>query len=194
MSADDYMMGSQQERWGYVQGVYDTYGALVRQGHAADPQLTAAVNGITDCAAKVSVNELEQTFTTWLELNPDRWNEKMPALFLAALGTYGVLAYSVSQRSHEIGIRMAVGAQPKEVVRMIARQGVTLGIVGLVIGGLLTLPLIGLLNSLLQGLSTVKPLTLVSIGSLLFAVTVVASLVPANRAAAIDPVRTLRDE
>ena len=86
MSADDYMMGSQQERWGYVQGVYDTYGALVRQGHAADPQLTAAVNGITDCAAKVSVNELEQTFTTWLELNSDRWNEKMPALFLAALG------------------------------------------------------------------------------------------------------------
>ena len=67
------------------------------------------------------------------------------ALFLAALGTYGVLAYSVSQRSHEIGIRMAVGAQPKEVVRMIARQGVTLGIVGLVIGGLLTLPLIGTL-------------------------------------------------
>ena len=116
------------------------------------------------------------------------------ALLLAALGTYGVMAYSVSQRSHEIGIRMAVGARPREVVRMIARQGITLGIVGLVLGGLMTLPLIGLLNSLLQGLTTVKPLTLVSIASVLFAVTVIASLVPASHAASVDPVRTLRDE
>jgi len=85
MSADDYMMGSQQERWGFVQGVYDTYGAIVRLDHVADPKLTAAVKGITNCAAKVSVNELEQTFTTWLDSNPDRWNEKMPTLFLAAI-------------------------------------------------------------------------------------------------------------
>jgi len=116
------------------------------------------------------------------------------ALLLASLGTYGVLAYSVSQRGHEIGIRMAVGARPGEVVRMIARQGITLGVIGLAIGGLMTLPLIGLLNSLLQGLSTVKPLTLLFIGSVLFAVTMVASLVPARRAAAVDPVRTLREE
>ena len=86
MSADDYMMSSRQERWGFVQGVYDTYGALARMGSIADSRLTAAVKGITDCAAKVSVNELEQTFTTWLDLNPDRWNEKMPDLFLAAIG------------------------------------------------------------------------------------------------------------
>ena len=88
MSADDYLMGSQQERWGFVQGVYDTYGALVRLGSIADPKLNAAVTGITECAVKVSVNELEQTFTTWLEANPDRWNEKMPALFLAAIGAH----------------------------------------------------------------------------------------------------------
>lgn len=86
MSADDYMMGSQQERWGFVQGVYDTYGAMARLGRIADPKLTAAVKSITDCAAKVSVNELEQTFTTWLDSNPDRWNEMMPALFLEAIG------------------------------------------------------------------------------------------------------------
>ncbi len=116
------------------------------------------------------------------------------ALLLASLGTYGVLAYSVSQRSHEIGVRMAVGARPREVVRMIARQGVTLGIIGLAIGGLMTVPLIGLLNTVLQGLSTVKPLTLVLIGGVLFAVTMVASLVPARRAAGVDPVRTLREE
>lgn len=86
MSADDYMMGSQQERWGFVQGVFDTFGTMARQGGIADPKLDAAVTGITDCVAKVSVNELEQIFTTWLDLNPDRWTEKMPALFLAAIG------------------------------------------------------------------------------------------------------------
>ena len=86
MSADDYMMGSQQERWGFVQGVYDTYGAIARQAHGADSKLATTITGITKCAAKVSVNELEQTFTTWLDSNPDRWNEKMPTLFLAAIG------------------------------------------------------------------------------------------------------------
>jgi len=85
MSADDYMMGSRQERWGFVQGVYDTYGALTRMGNIGNAELTAAVDRITECVNKVSVNELEQTFTTWLESNPHRWNEKMPALFLAAL-------------------------------------------------------------------------------------------------------------
>lgn len=86
MSADDYMMGTRQERWGFVQGVYDTYGAMTRLGKISDPSLSAAVTRITACAAKVSVNELEQTFTSWLESNPDRWTEKMPSLFLAAMG------------------------------------------------------------------------------------------------------------
>jgi Ssp1 endopeptidase immunity protein Rap1a len=86
MSADDYMMSSQQERWGFVQGVYDTYGAIARAGHAGDTSRNTNANGLPDCAAKVSVNELEQTFSTWLESNPDRWNEKMPSLFLVAIG------------------------------------------------------------------------------------------------------------
>ncbi|MHA1600986.1 MAG: hypothetical protein ACTSW2_09175 [Alphaproteobacteria bacterium] len=86
MSADDYLMGSQQERWGFVQGVYDTYGAMADLDNIVDPRLNEVVHGLTECAIKVSVNELEQTFTTWLESNPDRWNEKMPSLFLTALG------------------------------------------------------------------------------------------------------------
>lgn len=86
MSADDYLMGSQQERWGFVQGVYDTYGAVAGRGDIVNPRLNAAVHNMTDCATKVSVNELEQTFTRWLESNPDRWNERMPSLFLSALG------------------------------------------------------------------------------------------------------------
>lgn len=116
------------------------------------------------------------------------------ALLLAALGTYGVLAYSVSQRSHEIGIRMAVGAGSRQVVRMIARQGLWLGAVGLAIGALMTLPLIGVVRSLLQGLSTVQPATLLLIAVVLLAVTMVASFMPAARAASMDPVRTLKEE
>ncbi len=86
MSADEYMMGSRQERWGFVQGVYDTYGTMAQLGGIADPTLSAAVQDITDCVAKVSVNELERIFTTWLDAHPDRWNERMPALFLTAVG------------------------------------------------------------------------------------------------------------
>ncbi len=116
------------------------------------------------------------------------------ALLLASLGTYGVLAYSVSRRGHEIGIRMALGAEGGQVVRMIAKQGVWLGIIGLVLGAAMTLPLVGLLKGVLQGLSTVQPNTLVLIAGVLFMVTMVASLVPAARAAAVDPIRTLREE
>jgi putative ABC transport system permease protein len=116
------------------------------------------------------------------------------ALLLASLGTYGVLSYSVTQRKHEIGIRMALGAESGTVVKMVARQGFWLGVTGLVLGGLMTLPLVGLLNTLLQGLSTIQPATLIVIAAVLFGVTLVASLVPAGRAAAVDPMRTLRNE
>jgi putative ABC transport system permease protein len=116
------------------------------------------------------------------------------ALLLASLGTYGVLAYSVSQRSHEIGIRMAVGAEQRQVARMIARQGFWLGVIGLGIGTGMTLPLVGVMQSILEGVSTVQPAILLIIGAVLLAVTMTASFMPAARAASMDPVRTLRDE
>ncbi|MDH3224527.1 MAG: ABC transporter permease, partial [Gemmatimonadota bacterium] len=115
------------------------------------------------------------------------------ALLLAALGTYGVLSYSVNQRRREIGIRMTVGAKPRGIVRMMARQGFFLAVVGLGVGVLLTLPLIGLMQGLLAGFATVKPTSLTLIAVVLFAVTMVATLVPAARAAMVDPVSTLRD-
>jgi len=85
MSADEYMMASKPERWGFVQGVYDTYGALARPGNLSDATVTAAVGRIVGCTEKISVNELERTFTGWLDAHPDRWNERMPTLFLSAL-------------------------------------------------------------------------------------------------------------
>lgn len=115
------------------------------------------------------------------------------ALLLASLGTYGVLAYQVTQRRHEIGIRMAVGAQGGEVVRMVTKQGVGMTVLGLGIGGLALIPLTKLLRALLLGLTPVSGTTGFWVAGVLFTVTLAASLVPAYRASATDPVLALRD-
>jgi len=116
------------------------------------------------------------------------------ALLLASLGTYGVLAYSVGQRRHEIGVRMALGAQEGQVTRMVLKQGLLMAIIGLAIGTVMVLPLTVLIANLLEGLATVQPITVVSVGAILFAVTMIASVVPARRAARVDPVDALRAE
>jgi predicted permease len=116
------------------------------------------------------------------------------ALFMAALGTYGVLSYSVSQRRHEIGVRMAMGARPRSVVGLISREGFWLGGVGLAMGFVATLPLINVLRSTLAFIGTVKPSTLGVIAAVLAGVTMLASWAPAARAARVDPVATLREE
>jgi putative ABC transport system permease protein len=116
------------------------------------------------------------------------------AILLAAVGSYSVLAYSVNQRRHEIGIRMALGAEGKSVVWMVARQGVLLAVVGLAMGGLFMIPLLGLIRSLMVGFATVSGGTSAVVAALLFGVTVIASLVPAYRAAHVNPVRALQSE
>lgn len=115
------------------------------------------------------------------------------ALLLAALGTYGVLAYSVSQRTHEIGVRMAIGARGGTVVHMVARQGITLGLIGLGVGLVLTVPVTGLIRRTLEGLVPVQSATVGGVAVVLFLVTVIASVLPARRAAGVDPVLALRD-
>lgn len=116
------------------------------------------------------------------------------AILLASLGTYGVLAYQVAQRRHEIGIRMAVGARSREVVAMITRQGLVMSLAGLALGGLVLVPLTRLIRSALAGFATVTGSTAFVVAAILFAVTLAASLVPGYRASALDPVRALRDE
>ncbi len=116
------------------------------------------------------------------------------AILLAAVGSYGVLAYSVNQRNKEIGIRMALGAERRSVVWMVARQGVLLAIIGLAIGGLFMVPLIGLIRSLMAGFTTVSSNVAFGVAAVLFVVTVAASLLPARRAARVDPVRALQQE
>jgi len=116
------------------------------------------------------------------------------AILLASVGTYGVLAYQVTQREHEIGIRMAVGAQGGQVVRMVARQGLWMAVMGLALGGVVLIPLTRLLSSVLAGFGTVRADTGLVVAGILFVVTLTASLVPAYRASSLDPVRALREE
>lgn len=116
------------------------------------------------------------------------------ALLLAGLGTYGIVAYSVGQRTHEIGVRVALGARPVDVVGMIARQGIATALVGLAAGAVLLVPVVSLVKTVVTGLSLPAPgvSTLVAVALVLFAVTLVASLVPAGRAARVHPAVVLK--
>jgi putative ABC transport system permease protein len=114
------------------------------------------------------------------------------ALLLAAIGIYGVISYSVAQRTHEIGVRMALGARQVDVVRMVARQVLVMAAVGIVIGGALALAAGGVLTKLLFGVRPSDPLTFGAVALGLAAVALVAAAVPAWRAARLDPVAALR--
>jgi ABC-type antimicrobial peptide transport system permease subunit len=116
------------------------------------------------------------------------------AFGLAVAGVYGVVSYSVSQRRREIGVRMAVGARSEDVLRMVTRQGVTQVLVGVVVGIFLGLLLSHSLTGMLYGVSPTDPVTFLGVPILLLVVGVVASLIPARRAARLDPIDTLRTD
>jgi predicted permease len=114
------------------------------------------------------------------------------ALILASIGIYGVLAYSVAQRTSEIGLRMALGAQPRQVLRLVLRQGMLLALIGAAVGILVALPVARLASGLLYGVSATDPITYAAITLLLMGVALLACYLPARRATRIDPLVALR--
>jgi putative ABC transport system permease protein len=116
------------------------------------------------------------------------------ALCLAAVGHYGVLSYSVTQRSHEIGIRMAMGAQPRDIFKLVVGQGLSLTAIGIIVGAASALGFTRVVSSLLFAVSTTDPGIYTAMSVLLIAVGVLACFIPARRAMRVDPIVALRYE
>jgi ABC-type antimicrobial peptide transport system permease subunit len=116
------------------------------------------------------------------------------ALVLACVGLYGVISYAVAQRTREIGVRMALGAQPRDVLRLVIRQGMALTIAGLLIGIGVGLAATRVMSDMLFGVTATDTVTFISAGALLVAVAFLACYVPARRGTKVDPLVALRYE
>jgi putative ABC transport system permease protein len=185
----------------YAQAVSSQMNLVVRS--AGDPaQLSAAVR---DAVASVDKGEAIATPQTMDEIVAistagDRFNAlllglfAMVALVLAAAGIYGVVSYSVSQRTREIGLRVALGAQPRDVLRLVVGRGMRLALAGVAIGIAGSFLLARLLASQLFGVTASDPATFATVSALLAGVALAACWIPARRATKVDPMTALRYE
>ena len=145
-----------------------------------------------------NVRTLDQVFSA--AISQERFQALMLGLFaalallLACVGLYGVISYAVVQRTHEIGVRMALGAQPLDVLRLVIRQGMSLTLVGLVIGVVAGTFVTRVLTDMLFGVTPRDPLTFAGVPVLLLVVALLACYIPARRATRIDPLIALRSE
>jgi putative ABC transport system permease protein len=116
------------------------------------------------------------------------------ALLLALSGLYGLISYSVTQRRHEIGVRLALGAQPRSILYLIIREGLKLILIGIGLGAVMAIALTRIMSKLLFGISATDPLTFVIMPLILVFTAVMASYFPARRATKVDPMVALRCE
>jgi putative ABC transport system permease protein len=156
------------------------------------------ITGLAPDAAVFGVTTVEKTVSDsarpWAVLTEILGLFAAMGLLLAAIGIYGVISYSVSERSHELGLRMALGAQPRHVVRLVLRQAMALAVLGVIVGVAASFAAAPLLAEFLYGVKPHDVLTLTLVSSLLMAVSFVASYIPARRATRIDPMETLRHD
>jgi putative ABC transport system permease protein len=116
------------------------------------------------------------------------------ALVLAAVGIYCVLSYAVTQRTHEIGIRMALGAGQRDVLKLVVKHGMLLTLLGALLGLTASFALTRFMQTLLFGVSPNDPLTFIAVAFLLAGVALIACYIPARRATKVDPLTSLRHE
>lgn len=155
----------------------------------ADVDPNVPVSNMKTPEQVVSASVATPRFTMWLLVT-----FALLALVLGAVGVYGVITYTVSRRRHEIGVRMAFGAQQNDILKMIIWQSLALTLVGIVVGSAAALGVTRVLRNLLYEVSPVDPVAFVVVPVLLTTVTVVASYFPARRATRIDPLVALRSD
>ena len=170
-----------------VRGSRSEIASAVRNAvHAVDPTLPTFDERSLDAVVSAASARARMTLALLAAAS-------MIALLLGAVGLYGVMAYGVSLRQREIGVRLALGAQPSDVRRMISRGGLGLAAIGVVIGTACALGVTRLLRGLLYDISPTDPLTLGATSVVLLAMAFLASWIPARRASSLDPVEALRD-
>jgi len=162
-------------------------GAIVREIHDADPSV--AVYGIRTMQDRLYDSLARQRFASIMLGAFAAF-----ALLLAAVGVYGVMSYLVTQSTHDIGVRVALGARPGNIIGLVVRQGMELAAIGIFLGLAGALALTRVMAGLLFGVGATDPLTFCAVGALLAAVAFAATVIPAGRATRVDPMIALRDE
>jgi ABC-type antimicrobial peptide transport system permease subunit len=198
------MLTEQPQPFVYVpawQGYRPSMNLVLRAGGgigAVAPMLRGAVLELDGSLSLTPVISLERY--TGIGVLPQRVAASITsalgllALFLSGVGIYGVVAVAVQQRTREIGVRLALGAGRRRVLALILRGGLRLALPGLVVGALAALALGRAMRFMLLGLSPVDPLALGGVATALLGIVLLASLVPARRAAAVEPSAALRGE
>jgi putative ABC transport system permease protein len=187
--------------WPQPELVYSGMTLVVRTGGDASGLIPAARNVIRDIDPEQPIGEVS-TMEGLLakSVAPSRFSAILLAVFslvalvMAAVGVYGVMSYSVQQRTHEIGLRMALGAQQRDVLRLVVKQGIVLGLIGVATGLVASFGLTRLIVSLLFEVPATDTRTFAAVSAGLFMITLIACYIPARRATKVDPLVALRYE